>query len=288
MLGKLFKYDFKSQAKIHCGIYLLILISSVLTFGALKLQKKYPNAEIFNIMVVFSIIVFVISIIAALFVTFILSIMRYRNNLLKDEGYLMHTLPVPFWKLYISKMAASLSWYVLDAVAIITAICIAIGGFEWLKTIELMALVSFGIIPEEITITGELSLAGIAAGVKIGAMIGFALLMLVTVICNLSQIYVCLSLGYTSYSNRDVMSFVVYIITYMITQVISFVGVIIVGLMDFGSMSAMFGETTVALEVDATNYMQHLMIFSMLLTVVMAAAYIFISLRTMTKKLNLE
>lgn len=288
MLGKLLKYEFKAQYKLHCGIYLLILMSAVANFVLLKLKDKYPKAEIFNIITPFAIVFFVILIIAVIFVTFVLSILRYRNNLLKDEGYLMHTLPVPFWMLYFSKMLVSVCFYVADAVAAAAAISIVTGGFEWFKVIEAISLMIFGTIPEETLMTGELSSAGVAAGVKAASIFGFAVYMLIGVISGLSNIYMCLSLGYTSYSNKDLMSFVAYIITYMITQMLSFVGMIIVGIADFGSMNAMFGDYVAIESVDPGNYFKHVMMFAIFLSVLMIVVYNWLAIRTMNNKLNLE
>lgn len=288
MLGKLLKYDFKAQYKVHCGIYLLILISAVANFGLLKLKDKYPKAEILNIIMPFAIAFFVILIVAVIFVTFVLSLLRYRNNLLKDEGYLMHTLPIPFWMLYFSKMFVSVCWYVADAVVAAAAISIVTGGFEWFKVIEVASLAFFGTIHEETLMTGELSTAGVAAGVKAASLLGFAVFMLIGLISGISNIYMCLSLGYTSYSNKDLMSFVAYIITYMITQILSFVGMIIVGIADFGSMNAMFGDYAVMERIDPGNYMKHVMMFAMALSVLMTVVYNWLAIRTMNSKLNLE
>lgn len=294
MLGKLFKHDFKAQYRIHCCVYILILISALAAFGALKLQKAYPKAEIFDVVTFFAVMIFVILMIGIIFLTFILSILRYRKNLLKDEGYLMHTLPVPVWNLHFSKMLASLCWYILDGVVMVAAISIVTGGFEWLKAIELIAEVMFGIMPQD----SSMMLVGVSAplaaepstGVKVLAVIGLLLYMLIGLISGLSQIYVSLAFGYTAYSSRDLMSFVAYIITYMATQMISMVGLVIVSLADFGSLSAVFGTEYdyMAETVDTGNYFMHIMMFAVLLSVVLTVVYNFLSVRILKNKLNLE
>ncbi|MBO5459876.1 MAG: hypothetical protein J5981_06480, partial [Lachnospira sp.] len=130
--------------------------------------------------------------------------------------------------------------------------------------------------------------AGVAAGVKAASLLGFAVFMLIGLISGISNIYMCLSLGYTSYSNKDLMSFVAYIITYMITQILSFVGMIIVGIADFGSMNAMFDDYAVMESIDPGNYMKHVMMFAMALSVLMTVVYNWLAIRTMNNKLNLE
>lgn len=297
MLGKLFKHDFKAQYRIHCCVYLLIFISALAAFGTLKLQKTYPKAEIFDVVTFFALMIFVILMIGIVFLTFILSILRYRKNLLKDEGYLMHTLPVPVWNLHFSKMLASIFWYILDGIVMTAAISIVTGGFKWFRIIEMMAEVMFGIMPQDssaMLVGSSVTVTQMAAepsmGIKVFAVIGFLLYLLVGIISGLSQIYVSLCFGYTAYSSKDLMSFVAYIVTYIITQTLSMVGLVIVSLADFGSLSAMFGTEYdyMAETVNTGNYFMHVMVFAVILSIVLTVVYNFLSVRILKNKLNLE
>lgn len=291
MLGKLFKHDFKSQYRIHCGIYILILISSLAVFGVLKLDEKYPNAKLFDILLGFAIMIFIILAIGVLFVTLIVSVLRYRKNLLKDEGYLMHTLPVPVWSLHLSKMLTALCWYVLDGVVLIAAISIVTGGIKWFQYVESMALLTFGVMPGVQAFDGMtlVTAAQITAepseATKMLALIGFLLYIVIGLICGLSQIYVSLAFGYTAYSSKDLMSFVAYIITYIVMQVLSMIGLFIVSLADFGSISAIFGTEEL---ISPSNYFMHIMTFAMILSGVLAVIYNILSVRILKNKLNLE
>lgn len=294
MLGKLFRYDFKAQYKIHCGTYLVILFTTLAAFALMKLQKAYPQAEVFQMFSAFTLVIFVLSLIGVIAVTFIYSILHYRKNLLKDEGYLMHTLPVAPWELHFSKMFSTVVWYVVDAVVIGAAISIVTEGFRWLRVVNGIAQITFGMVSDEkMEILGAelvgVEVPGQEMSINIAAMIGFAAYLLIAVICGLSQIYMCLRIGYTAYSSRDLMAFVAYMLTYVLNQVLSVIGVVIVSLMDFGSVSAIFGAEEYAAElVNPMKYVAHTMTFAVILSIVMIVGYNLVSLYISKNKLNLE
>jgi len=56
--------------------------------------------------------------------TFIMMIQRFNRNLLSDEGYLMHTLPVKSWKHIVSKLFVSILWIVASGIAALISILI--------------------------------------------------------------------------------------------------------------------------------------------------------------------
>ena len=108
MLGKLIKYEMKSQGFMYAGIYIIVMILSIVTFGAYKINTAMGGNPVFSTIYRFAIAGAVIALIAMFIITLVMSILRYRNNLLKDEGYLMHTLPVSAASLHFSKMIASI------------------------------------------------------------------------------------------------------------------------------------------------------------------------------------
>lgn len=52
----------------------------------------------------------------------IMILQRFYKNLLKGEGYLMHTLPVPTWMLVASKTISSLIWVLLSIITLIVSV----------------------------------------------------------------------------------------------------------------------------------------------------------------------
>ena len=106
MLGKLLKYELKATSRVFVPLYIAILVVSIVNGLSL-------NLEIFNIQGLATIILMCLFI--SLFViTIVVTIQRFNKNLLKDEGYLMFTLPVSSKHLVLSKYLTSLIWTFLS------------------------------------------------------------------------------------------------------------------------------------------------------------------------------
>lgn len=106
MLGKLLKYELKATSRVFVPLYIAILVVSIVNGLSL-------NLEIFNIQGLATIILMCLFI--SLFViTIVVTIQRFNKNLLKDEGYLMFTLPVSSKYLVLSKYLTSLIWTFLS------------------------------------------------------------------------------------------------------------------------------------------------------------------------------
>lgn len=86
MLGKLLKYELKSTSRIMGVLYLAVLVM------------------------------------ALLIITIVMVLQRFYKNLLKEEGYLMHTLPVPTWMLVASKTICSLIWILLSIAVLLASV----------------------------------------------------------------------------------------------------------------------------------------------------------------------
>ena len=115
MLGKLLKYElkatsrvFKATSRVFIPLYIAILVVSIVNGLSL-------NLEILNIQGLATIVLMCLFI--SLFViTIVVTIQRFNKNLLKDEGYLMFTLPVSSKHLVLSKYLTSLIWTFLSFV----------------------------------------------------------------------------------------------------------------------------------------------------------------------------
>ena len=108
MLGKLLKYELKATSRVFIPLYIAILVVSIVNGLSL-------NLEILNIQGLATIVLMCLFI--SLFViTIVVTIQRFNKNLLKDEGYLMFTLPVSSKHLVLSKYLTSLKWTFLSFV----------------------------------------------------------------------------------------------------------------------------------------------------------------------------
>ena len=204
MLGKLIKYEMKSQGFMYAGIYIVVMILSIVTFGAYKINTAMGGNPVFSTIYRFAVAGAVIALIVMFIITLVMSILRYRNNLLKDEGYLMHTLPVSAASLHFSKMIASIIWFAADFIVLMLL------KYSWIKKLKM-----FMSAETDGTATGMV-ISGIT-----GTVVAITVLyIIISIISALSTFYVCLDLGSLSYSSKGIMAFVWYIILYFVGQIL--------------------------------------------------------------------
>ena len=121
MLGKLLKYELKSTSRIMGVLYLaLLVVAAVVGFVARGTiwEATQGNA----IAVVISGLIYTLLVMALLIITIVMVLQRFYKNLLKEEGYLMHTLPVPTWMLVASKTICSLIWILLSIAVLLASV----------------------------------------------------------------------------------------------------------------------------------------------------------------------
>ena len=111
MLMRLTKNEIASTSKIYLPLYGILLVLAVLNRVLLSM-----NSNNFNAPQGFAMMGYVMVMTAIWVVTLVLGISRFQKNLLGDEGYLMHTLPVRKWQLIASKLIAACTWTILAAI----------------------------------------------------------------------------------------------------------------------------------------------------------------------------
>ncbi len=129
MLGRLMKYEIKATGRIFLPLYGLILAFAGLNrlFMYFNLQKKSDFLP--NFVSGISMLVYILLVAAAFVITLVVTVQRFRKNLLGDEGYLSFTLPVAVHSHIDSKMIVSLMWSVLSTVvALLSVAILAIGS----------------------------------------------------------------------------------------------------------------------------------------------------------------
>lgn len=121
MLGKLMKHEFKMTFKNFLLVYALLLGTSVLArlFLLVKIDAPWYDiiTKLFNVL-------FVIFMVAGSFVSIVMVMARMNRSLLKDEGYLSHTLPVKTWQHLVVKGFTGTVWYLVTLVVMCGAIAI--------------------------------------------------------------------------------------------------------------------------------------------------------------------
>lgn len=112
MVFKLLKYDFKSMLRVFVPLWLALLAVSLINHFTLFSTSGSPHSV--DGMKAIPLLVFFGLMIAAGVLTAVLVIQRFYMGLLKDEGYLMFTLPVKPWQLLTSKVISAMVVCVLS------------------------------------------------------------------------------------------------------------------------------------------------------------------------------
>ena len=131
MLIKLIKHEFRATARVMIPLYLVTILLAVMT-RASDLWTKMVTFEGLtgqSFLALISGIIsvgFALALIATFVVAVVLTIQRFRSNLMADEGYVMFTLPVSTHSLVWSKLIVSTVWFlgavVIDVVAMMTLV----------------------------------------------------------------------------------------------------------------------------------------------------------------------
>lgn len=109
MLGKIIKNEFKATSKLFGLLFGGIFILTILTKFCVYIP--FDNV-IFEILSGLLAIAYFVSVFGAAFFAFILMIIRFYRHMLKDEGYLTHTLPVRTWEHLVGKLITNLVWMI--------------------------------------------------------------------------------------------------------------------------------------------------------------------------------
>mgnify|MGYP006862531551 CR=1 FL=1 len=124
VLSKLLKYDLRANLKIFLFIWPAILVFGLLERVALMAELPVKISAIF---VNLTTVLFVLAVIAACVFALVISVIRFYSGLLRDEGYLMFTLPVRPWQLVLSKLLTALLTLVVTGLVSFVSVGILFG-----------------------------------------------------------------------------------------------------------------------------------------------------------------
>ena len=224
MLGKLIKYELKATRKFMFLLYGLLLAISVLTSlmfhfnvngGDFNVGTKWGSVSfgggaVLEILAVLLIIAYVVLTVAAVSAMFFYAIMRFRKNLLGDEGYLMHTLPVKERDHILSKSIVSVLWTLAGfAAAVISGVIILCGAAGSELFAQLYKLFS--------DVDGMFLLQ---SGRVILLCIELVILVIFALACGYLHIYASMAVGYSLDKYRAVVSVGAFLLLDMLETVL--------------------------------------------------------------------
>lgn len=179
MLSKLLKYDLKSMFKVFIPLWIALIVVSIVNRFTLH-QTQYDTPQ------VLSMILYVSLFAAVMVVAVVLIIMRFYNGLLKDEGYLMFTLPVRPWQLVTSKALSAMIIIVLSLMFGAGSIfLVAMGSFTW-ADVRLFFQQLAQMLNTDIVLTMVLSVILMVSGIT----------------ASVTHVYASLALGHLAPSHR--------------------------------------------------------------------------------------
>ena len=207
MLSKLLKYDLKANFKFLAIFYVLALV-----FAAGTRILFAVNDSLFLTILAYIFNGTTIAMIANILINNLMRLWVYfKGNLYGDEGYLMHTLPVPRRCLYVSKFLMGLITLAASAIVIVATMAIA-----WLTPESFEGLKNF--------------LSG-AANVLDSTVIEIVILVLLVVFLEILVMllsgYTGIILGFKKLTNRTGWSVLFGFICYVVIQLVILVGVFI-------------------------------------------------------------
>lgn len=259
MLAKLLKYEFKSVGRLFLPLYgLSILLAIANRFTSYNPEFEYDIPE-FVLMGTFIILLMGLAI-----VTFIQCVLRFKRNLLGDEGYLMMTLPVSRFDLIFSKLIASVTWTIIGGLVGLTSLFI-LTPYDW--------MVSTFHILSDIFRYGGFNGAMFFVYMIIIGILGVAAVY--------TPIYTALSLGHMSNKNKMLSSFGWYFVNSIA------VNVLMGGFAEVMNMLDIYG---ILGSIDITGKMVSHVIFLGIITslLIYNAAHLLITNYVLKNKLNLE
>lgn len=123
MLGKLLKYDLKSLLRTFLPLWAALLGVSLLNRITMSLRPAMTT--VFDIPSFILLMIYLLIIMAVFVITLVLIVLRFYNGLLKDEGYLMFTLPVKTWELIASKgISATILSILSSSIAVLSVVIV--------------------------------------------------------------------------------------------------------------------------------------------------------------------
>ncbi|MBY5034986.1 hypothetical protein K6V78_07965 [Streptococcus gallolyticus] len=129
MFGKLVKYEFKSLGKWYLALYGILTILSVVLGSWIQtiIRRSENHITTFNdnnwnmegTMFVLAWVAFGLLVGGLLISTFFLVVARFQKSVYGRQGYLTMTLPVTGHQIILSKLLASIIWYILAGLMLV-------------------------------------------------------------------------------------------------------------------------------------------------------------------------
>lgn len=210
MFKKLLRYEWTAMMRTMVPIYLAVIaltLISTFTFHGISwwdspLMDEIPLLTITPMLMV----ILYVAVLVIMFVfSTVVTIQRFYKGLLKEEGYLMFTLPVKTWQLVVSKGLVSALMLIISGIVAFLSIGICIGSLDFITgMVELMEdfVIAYakavGVAPDETFHTTIFCLE-------------ILLTFLVDVFGNIYHLYCAMALGHLAGNHKVAFSVLAYV-----------------------------------------------------------------------------
>lgn len=215
MLGKLIQFNIKSISRIMLPIYLILLATTVSTTILVSFQV---DAVAYQIFLGFSMFAYVISLVALLVGSMIAILVHFYKSTICDQAYFTFTLPASINQHLIANTLVGCFWMILSIVLSLTSMISVFIGYNKAETIRI--------------IKETLHLMNVELKSELGISGGFALFLFIflfvfSLVLQMNLYQLCFAAGQTFRGHKLAGSFVVYIISYFIMEIILMIPLVI-------------------------------------------------------------
>lgn len=281
MLGKLIKYDLKSMSRAFVPMWILAPVIALLLSFSIRGTIAWANSSMMGrmmgagngILMVVMLLLFISAIIGLFVMTVVFVIQRFWNGLLKEEGYLMFTLPVKTWELIVSKALTA---------TLISCMSILMGTFSGM----ILAVFSTEEVVRSLAVAWKYVLSSM---IDVGPvfwinLILFIMLTILGTVGSIYHVYAAMAVGHLFQTHKVVGSCVAYI---AMSVAVSIIGNIISTVMNIilpDNWSYYYWVGSSRNDAFSVMYLLYLILAEILQIIVMHV----ITERILSTKLNLE
>lgn len=272
MLGKLFKYEMKSTARVFLPLFAAILVFALLNKLAILLfvNADSPFLKIPQNMLLAA---YILLVIATFAMCVIVSVQRFYKNLLGQEGHLMFTLPVTTSANILAKGFAAILWFFSTVAVTLVSVLVVAPNYLWLDQVR-----------DTLAQTGgqahQLFGMGWGTVIAIGAVFLF-----LSFLSFLLQLYTAISFGQLSSNHKLAASFGAYVAIYAALQIL-FSVVVVILFNAFGS--DVMTTTTTTMNASFGHFLITMLLVMDGLLAAVSVGFFFVSHYLLGKRLNLE
>lgn len=274
MLIKLIKHEFRATARVMLPLYLVTILLALMT-RASSLWTKMVTFEGLtgrNFLSLLSGIIavgFVLALIATFVVAVVLTIQRFRSNLMADEGYVMFTLPVSTHSLVWSKLIVSTVWFLGAVIIDIVSVMTLVADLEMFQELGRVMV--------------EISQQLTAYNVGNGVLLLVELLILFVVFCLTAclDFYAPLAIGHSFAQHKMLLSVAFFFAIQVAAQIIS--GTLLMAGVPY--LDSLFWLSS---QVQPMTVVHGMMWGSILINAIYGAILYCLTIRMLHRRLNLE